>query len=327
MYRTDVQLGNTGDQLSWWIQTPNSSAQSALGTYLGFAASSNGCCAFVAAPNTGQIAIQQCPRYDPTLTAAANQAWQTNKWYKAVVQYTSTNSVRCSLYDSDGVTLLNSLVFTNQPTGGSGLLAGGIAMRSFGSWSLDTITAGSGSALAMTPTNSGNFVSGTWTGSLSIHETATNVILVANDDSGHWGSSGQFDVLEASVAQWQQWQMKYFGCTNCPQAAETADSDGDGHNNLAEFMAGTDPTNSASAFRILEIAPLDEDMFLTWAAVGGKWYIVQTATNFTVSLSNSFYDLNPVIIAPGTGEYPLSVIHLGAATNSPVRFYRVRLVP
>lgn len=126
------------------------------------------------------------------------------------------------------------------------------------------------------------------------------------------------------------WMQQYFGHPY-GQASDnsraTDDADGDGQNNLAEFQAGTDPTNSASAFRILEIAPLDEDMLLTWSAVGGKWYIVQTATNLTGSLSNSFYDLNPVILAPGTNEYPLSVIHVGAATNSPSRFYRIRLAP
>ena len=92
-------------------------------------------------------------------------------------------------------------------------------------------------------------------------------------------------------------------------------------------MAGTDPTNSASTFRILEIEAQDEDILLSWSAVGGKWYVVQTATNFTGGLSNSFYNLNPVIIAPGTGEFPLTVLHLGAATNAPVRLYRVRLFP
>jgi titin len=126
------------------------------------------------------------------------------------------------------------------------------------------------------------------------------------------------------------WTQRFFGHQS-GEAGDNSravdDADGDGQNNLVEFTAGTDPTNSASAFRILEIAPVDDDMLITWAAVGGKWYIVQTATNFTGSLSNSFYDLNPVIIAPGTGEYALSVLHLGAATNAPVRFYRVRLVP
>ncbi|MGA2138824.1 MAG: glycosyl hydrolase family 28 protein, partial [Verrucomicrobiia bacterium] len=49
------------------------------------------------------------------------------------------------------------------------------------------------------------------------------------------------------------WQLLYFGCTNlaiCPQAAASADPDGDGQNNLTEFLAGTDPTNGVSTWGI-----------------------------------------------------------------------------
>ena len=111
------------------------------------------------------------------------------------------------------------------------------------------------------------------------------------------------------------------------KADADADADGDGMSNYQEYLAGTDPTNSASVFRITEIWPDDADMFLTWTAVGGKRYILQTATAFTGRLSDDFHDLNPAIVAPGTGETEVSVLHLGGATNGPSRFYRVRLVP
>jgi hypothetical protein len=60
--------------------------------------------------------------------------------------------------------------------------------------------------------------------------------------------------------------------------------------------------------------------------VGGKRYALQTTTGFSGSFSNNFIDLNPAFVAPGTGETEISVLHLGAATNGPARFYRVRLV-
>jgi hypothetical protein len=104
------------------------------------------------------------------------------------------------------------------------------------------------------------------------------------------------------------------------------DPDGDGFTNLQEYQAGTDPTNSASAFRIIEIWPEDEDMFLTWTAVGGKRYVLQTTTGSGGGFSNNFVDLNPAIVVLGTGETEVSVLHLGAATNAPARFYRVRLL-
>ncbi len=50
------------------------------------------------------------------------------------------------------------------------------------------------------------------------------------------------------------WQLQYFGCSNCAQAAASADPDGDGQNNLTEFLAGTDPTNSASSW-VMQASP------------------------------------------------------------------------
>ena len=107
-------------------------------------------------------------------------------------------------------------------------------------------------------------------------------------------------------------------------ADANVDSDGDGFTNLQEYLAGTDPTNSASAFRIVDIAALDDDVLLTWTTVGGKKYAVQAVTG---DYTNNFVEFEPVIIAPGMGESTFSVIDVGAATNVPGRFYRVRLVP
>jgi hypothetical protein len=43
-----------------------------------------------------------------------------------------------------------------------------------------------------------------------------------------------------------RWEMKYFGSLNSPRGAASADPDDDAFSNLAEFTAGTDPTNRAS---------------------------------------------------------------------------------
>jgi len=121
------------------------------------------------------------------------------------------------------------------------------------------------------------------------------------------------------------WEQAYgFDPLNAVDAS--ADTDGDGMSNLQEYQAGTDPTNNASVFRIAEITPDDDDMLLTWTAVGGKRYVLQTTTGFTGSLSNDFVDLNPAVVATGTGETEVTVLHLGGATNAPARFYRVRLL-
>ena len=122
------------------------------------------------------------------------------------------------------------------------------------------------------------------------------------------------------------WERSY-GLDPLNPADANADPDGDGLSNLQEYQAGTDPTNSASVFHIIEIRPQGADMLLTWTAVGGKQYVLQTTTSYGGGFSNNLIDLNSPIVAPGTGETTVSVLHLGAATNAPARYYRVRLVP
>jgi hypothetical protein len=55
-----------------------------------------------------------------------------------------------------------------------------------------------------------------------------------------------------------------------------ADADHDGQSNLAEYFAGTNPTNAASVLKLLSIDWSPEDPFaLTWSSVGGTRYRVQ----------------------------------------------------
>ena len=144
-----------------------------------------------------------------------------------------------------------------------------------------------------------------------------------------WGGSNPetngWATLLASVplTTYQSWQMQYFGCTGCPQAAATTDPDGDGLSNVQEFLAGTDPTNSASAFRIISIARETDDVLVTWSTAGGRTNAVQAAPDLSGSYSN--VSLNHIIA--GSGNAITNFLDLGAATNGPSRYYRVRLVP
>jgi PKD repeat protein len=53
---------------------------------------------------------------------------------------------------------------------------------------------------------------------------------------------------------YQGWQFQYFGCVDCPQAADDADPDGDGMSNLIEHAAGTTPTNATSTFKVAAVS-------------------------------------------------------------------------
>ena len=131
----------------------------------------------------------------------------------------------------------------------------------------------------------------------------------------------------------QDWQMQYFGCTNvaiCPQADATADPDGDGQNNLAEFLSGTDPTQSGSALRIISGVTQGADVMLTWTTAGGYTNAVQaTGGDVNGGYTTNSIDIttSPHIIIPGSGDATNDYVDEGGATNVPSRFYRIRLVP
>ena len=95
--------------------------------------------------------------------------------------------------------------------------------------------------------------------------------------------------------------------------------------NWAEFLAGTDPTSSASVLRISAVARQGNDLRITWTMGSGKTNALQLSLgDGNGNYSNNFTDLFTVTNTVGTVTNYLDV---GGATNTPGRFYRVRLVP
>jgi hypothetical protein len=121
------------------------------------------------------------------------------------------------------------------------------------------------------------------------------------------------------------WQIRYFGCVTCPAAAPGNDADGSGFSNLQEYLAGTDPTNPAAAFRITSVLTTGSDLLITWTMGPGKTNALQSTSGVDGGYAtNGFADLFIVTNTVGTVTNYLDV---GAATNAPTRYYRVRLVP
>jgi PKD repeat protein len=132
----------------------------------------------------------------------------------------------------------------------------------------------------------------------------------------------------AAYTAFQSWQIQYFGSTTNPAAAQNADPDGDGCNNLCEFLSGTDPTNAASFFHIISVASQGSDVLVTWATAGGRTNIVQVNTgDVDGSYTTNFMDLSPFIVIPGSGDVATNYLDAGGATNVPTRYYRIRLQP
>ena len=122
------------------------------------------------------------------------------------------------------------------------------------------------------------------------------------------------------------WTQQYFGHPT-GQASDnslaTTDPDGDGFSNLQEFLAGLDPTNGVSSFRIISIAAGGIDLLVTWMTGIGKTNALQVTTGGGYT-TNSFTDIFTVT---NTVTTVTNYLDVGGATNKPARYYRVRLVP
>jgi polygalacturonase len=161
------------------------------------------------------------------------------------------------------------------------------------------------------------------------HTYAPGVYNVTLTVSGPGGDSSLIQTnLIAALTAFEAWQQQYFGCTNCPEADATADPDGDGLNNEAEFLSGTSPTNSVSALRILSAIQQTTDVVITWTTVGGFTNAVQATTGDAGgSYTTNFTDISDPILVLGSGDVTTNYTDTGGATNTPSRYYRVRLVP
>ena len=156
-------------------------------------------------------------------------------------------------------------------------------------------------------------------GTYSVTLTASNFVgtstLVSNN-------------LITVVTALQAWQMQYFGCTNCPQAAPDADPLGKGISNTNQFLLGLNPTNAASMFRIISAVRNTTDVVVTWQTAGVRTNALQvTSGNANGSYNtNNFQDITTLVISV-PGDTVTNCVDVGGATNSPSRYYRIRLVP
>lgn len=63
-------------------------------------------------------------------------------------------------------------------------------------WLVDLrYTVSSGGSVVLTPTNTGNFASGVWTGDVTVLQAASNVVLLVSDGLGHSSPSNPFQVI------------------------------------------------------------------------------------------------------------------------------------
>lgn len=108
------------------------------------------------------------------------------------------------------------------------------------------------------------------------------------------------------------WERLHFGVTGVDPSA---DPDGDGLNNLAEYKAGTDPKDFQSQFRFISITRQAGGVLLEWSSVTNRSYSISRSGNLLTGFQplpgdrlatppvNSFLDTNAT--PPGSYFYRL----------------------
>lgn len=130
------------------------------------------------------------------------------------------------------------------------------------------------------------------------------------------GSGGNPDTDNDGLAD--AWEQTYFG--NLSRNG-TGDFDNDGFLDLNEFLAGTVPTNSASALRLFgNPGSGGGGTTIEWSAVSGRTYRLQFKSPLE---SPGWSNVPGDVTATGPVASKLDASASGLAT----RFYRVMLVP
>lgn len=130
------------------------------------------------------------------------------------------------------------------------------------------------------------------------------------------------------------WRARYFGgngTTTNAQSCATCDADGTGQNNFFKYLAGLNPTNPASVFKITSAVPTGANFIVMWQTAGPRTNVVQASNGGPGGGYNTnFLDLSTpgaTIFISTTGDTTTNYTDVGGATNFPSRFYRIRLAP
>jgi hypothetical protein len=226
-----------------------------------------------------------------------------------------------------------------QLTGGSGYAGGGgisqsIATKPGKTYTISIDVASRGGNLVSGNLNFGgtNFllsVSSTTFSTLRWQASVTGTNTMINI-TGYTNSAAQQLIIDNVVVTensdpFALWQLNYFGCTNCPQAQADADPLGKGMSNYAQYLAGLNPTNAASALAISSAVRQGHNINVTWQTAGPRTNILQASSSAGGTLN--FTDLpGSFTVIPSDGDAVTNYVDPGVLTNNAARFYRVRVV-
>ena len=193
-----------------------------------------------------------------------------------------------------------------------------------GSWSVSSISpiglvpVQSGGAPSITITNLplGNYV--VQFGDVPFYLTPsaqTNTLV----DHGQLNFSGNYTLIDTNQnGMADSWEKTYFGAASATRT-EFTDTDGDGMTDYAEFLAGTNPTNSASVLRLFTPSVQNAGAVrFDWPAFPGRSYRLTSSTNL------SAWEPATDWIQAGGNMLSLTT---NVVSGARFRFYRVEVRP
>lgn len=124
----------------------------------------------------------------------------------------------------------------------------------------------------------------------------------------------QYDSNGNGIPDW--WERVHFGGLGI--ACPTCDFDHDGATDWQEYVAGTDPTDANSVFKVVDLQqPGNGETVLRWTSVAGKSYAIEKSTDLTAG----FYELVADVLATPPLNTYTDVNPPGASGV----FYRIRV--
>jgi large repetitive protein len=145
--------------------------------------------------------------------------------------------------------------------------------------------------------------------------------------SGGSGGGYTFSVLSGALPGGLSLNSSTGALTGTPTTPGSATftvlaTDSNGYPGTQQYTVAT-----SGAFAITAVAKQGNDIRVTWNCGGGYTNILQSTQTAAAAgySSNLFFDVSPLIIMGGVGQSTTNYLDIGAATNSPARFYRVRL--
>jgi hypothetical protein len=165
-----------------------------------------------------------------------------------------------------------------------------------------------GASASVTAVASNYYALGAWGGDLSGRVNPTNLVMTTDR-----AVTARFDAILVTN-QVPQWWLAAHGLPTS-DAGATADTDTDRMRNWEEYHAGTDPTESASVFRVDGVARSAGGAVLRWPSVGGQIYSVYRAPDPAGSFTPR---VTGVSATPPTNTYTDAL-----SAGEPSGFYRI----